>query len=317
MTAVVTGASWGIGLEVARGLAARQAHVVLAVRSRGRGQAAASAILATNPNASLEVVELDLADLASVRRFAETVRSRLDRLDLLINNAGIGSPSLQYTVDGFELVFGTNHLGHFALSGLLLPAIFGSPAARVVTVSSMAHGVGRIDFENLDGSKSYSDMQAYPQSKLAALLFAYELQRRLAAVGTGQLSVACHPGWVATNLTLTSKNPRPGAVERLVRALTGRLALSPAQGARPVLYAATSPDVRGGDFIGPGGLFGVWGDPARVRSSGLSYDEDAARRLWQVSESMTGVRYAFTGAQQEVVTSTSSAGRWLDVKAGR
>ncbi len=316
MAAVVTGANGGIGLEVARGLAARHAHVVLAVRSRERGQAAAIAIQAGNPDASLQVLELDLADLASVHSFAETVRSRLDRLDLLINNAGIGSPSLQHTVDGFELVFGTNHLGPFALTGLLLPAILATPKARVVTISSMAHGVGKIDLDNLDGSKGYADMQAYAQSKLAALLFAYELQRRLAVAGKSQISVACHPGWVATNMTSKSKNPRPGAVERLVRALTRRLAPGPAQGARPAIYAATSPDVRGGDFIGPGGLFGVWGAPARVRSSALSYDEELAHRLWQVSESMTGVHYAFAGAQQEVVASTSSAGWRLDIKAG-
>jgi NAD(P)-dependent dehydrogenase (short-subunit alcohol dehydrogenase family) len=295
-TAVVTGANSGIGLEVARGLACRGAHVVMAVRRIERGQAAASTILASSPGAALEVMEVDLADLASVHRFAGALRSRLAALDLLINNAGVASTSLQRTTDGFELVFGTNHLGHFALTGLLLPAILASPSGRVITVTSLAHASGHIDFGNLDGSKGYSPSGAYAQSKLANVLFAYELQRRLFAAGAGQVSVGCHPGWAATNMTIgpTEQNQRPQ--DRLLRALARRLAPSAAQGARPITFAATSPEVRGGDFICPGGRFAVWGSPARVRSSDLTYKHDLARRLWEVSESLTGVHYAFAAA---------------------
>jgi NAD(P)-dependent dehydrogenase (short-subunit alcohol dehydrogenase family) len=296
MTAVVTGANSGIGLEVARGLASRGAHVVLAVRHIDRGQAAASAILASSPAARLEVMELDLADLASVHRFADALRSRLDGLDLLINNAGVASTLLQRTADGFELVFGTNHLGHFALTGLLLPAILASPSGRVVTVTSLAHTRGRIDFDNLDGSKGYSPSATYSQSKLANVLFAYDLQRRFSAAGASQLSVACHPGWAATNMTVGSTEQDQRPQERLLRALARRLAPSAAQGARPIVFAATSPNVRGGDFIGPGGPFSVWGRPGRVRSSDLTCNQDLARHLWEISESLTGVHYTFAAA---------------------
>ena len=295
-TAVVTGASSGIGLEVARGLASKRAHVVLAVRSTERGEAAASAILATSPRASMEVLSLDLADLASVHRFAEALGSRIDAIDLLINNAGVAGSSLQRTADGFELVLGTNHLGHFALTGLLLPRILSAPKARVVTVSSLVHISGHIDFDNLDASKGYKRTRVYSQSKLANVLFAYELQRRLSAASFTQLSVACHPGWAATNMTVGSPDENQRVLDRLFRLMSSRFAPTAAQGARPTLFAATSPDVRGGDFIGPGGRFGVWGSPTRVRSSARSYDEDLARHLWQASESMTGVRYSFAAA---------------------
>jgi NAD(P)-dependent dehydrogenase (short-subunit alcohol dehydrogenase family) len=237
---------------------------------------------------------LDLANLATVHRFAEALRSRLDVLDLLVNNAGVGSAALRRTVDGFELVFGTNHLGHFALTGLLLPTMIASPKARVVTVTSLAHAMGHIDFDNLDGSKGYREARAYSQSKLANVLFAYELQRRLSAAGAAMLSVACHPGWAATNMGVED-HQRP--LDRLLRLLTTRLAPTAARGARPVIFAATSPDVRGGDYVGPGGPFGVSGGPARVRSSDRSYDEDLAHKLWEVSEEMTGVRYAFVAAR--------------------
>jgi NAD(P)-dependent dehydrogenase (short-subunit alcohol dehydrogenase family) len=223
-TAVVTGANRGIGLEVARGLAGKGAHAVLAVRRTERGEAAAAAIQATSPGASLEVMALDLADLASVHRFAAAIRSRWQALDLLINNAGVGSASLQRTADGFELAFGTNHLGHFALTGLLLPAMTGPPAARVVTVASLAHAPGHIDFGNLDASKGYAELRAYAQSKLANLLFAYELHRRLSATGAGLLSVAAHPGWAATDMNIRPPQERRRPVDQLWRALTKRLA---------------------------------------------------------------------------------------------
>jgi NAD(P)-dependent dehydrogenase (short-subunit alcohol dehydrogenase family) len=295
VTAVVTGASSGVGLEVARGLASRGAHVVLAVRSTQRGQVCASAILKTSRRASLEVMALDLADMASIHRFAEALGSKLEALDLLVNNAGVASASLRRTANGFELVFGTNHLGHFSLTGLLLPTVLVSPKARVVTVTSMAHAKGHIDFDNLDGSNGYEPARAYAQSKLANVLFAYELQRRLSAVGAEQISVAAHPGWAATNMTVGGGKDQQRMQDRLMRLMARRFAPSAAQGAQPILYAATSGDVRGGDFIGPSGRFGVGGDPARIRSSDRSYDEDLARGLWEVSERMTGVRYTFAG----------------------
>jgi len=295
-TAVVTGANRGIGLEVARGLAGKGARVVLAVRRTERGEAAAAAIQAASPGALLEVMTFDLADLASVHRFAVTVRSRWQALDLLINNAGVGSASLRRTADGFELVFGTNHLGHFALTGLLLPALTGPPAARVVTVASLAHARGHIDFANLDGSKGYAEFQAYAQSKLANLLFAYELHRRLTAAGAGLLSVAAHPGWAATEMENRPPGERRRPLEEALHVLTMRLAATPARGAQPVLYAATSPQVRGGDYIGPGARSGLRGPPARVRSSDQSHDPELAHRLWQVSEDMTGVRFSFPAA---------------------
>lgn len=260
-TAVVTGANRGIGLEVARGLAGKGAQVVLAVRDTRRGEAAAAAIRATSPGASVEVMALDLADLASVHRFAAAVRSRWHALDLLINNAGVGSASLRRTADGFELVFGTNHLGHFALTGLLLPALSGPSAERVVTVASLAHGRGRIDFGNLDASRGYANFRAYSQSKLANLLLAYELHRRLSAAGAGLLSVAAHPGWAATDMNIRPLEERRRLRDELALRLTRRLAATPAQGAHPILYAATSPRVRGGDYIGPAGRSGLWGPP--------------------------------------------------------
>ena len=294
MTAVVTGANRGIGLEVTRGLAGQGAHVVLAVRRTGRGDAAAAAIRAASPGASLEVMALDLADLASVHRFAAAIRSRWQAVDLLINNAGVGSASLRRTADGFELVFGTNHLGHFALTGLLLPALSGPPAARVVTVASLAHARGDIDFGNLDASNGYAMGRAYSQSKLANLLFTYELQRRLSAAGAGLISVAAHPGWAATEMEIRPPGERRRPLEEVAHMLTMHLAAPPAQGARPILYAATSPQVRGGDYIGP--RSGLRGPPARVRSSDRSQNPELARRLWQVSEEMTGLRFSFPAA---------------------
>jgi NAD(P)-dependent dehydrogenase (short-subunit alcohol dehydrogenase family) len=239
---------------------------------------------------------LDLADLASVHRFAAAAQSRWHALDLLINNAGVGSASLQHTADGFELVFGTNHLGHFALTGLVLPMLTRSSTARVVTVTSLAHARGHIEFDNLDASNGYTDARTYFQSKLANLLFAYELQRRLSAAGAQLLSVAAHPGWAATDMTVKPPADHHRPLDDLMRLLTRRLAPTAAQGARPILFAATSPDVRGGDYIGPGGRSGVCGPPARVRSSKGSHDPELARRLWQVSEEMTGVRFSFPAA---------------------
>jgi NAD(P)-dependent dehydrogenase (short-subunit alcohol dehydrogenase family) len=287
---VVTGANSGLGYETAWELAGKGARVVLAVRDEEKGRAAAEAIQRAYPRAQVEVMALDLADLRSVRRFANTFLARYDTLPLLINNAGVMALPYRRTVDGFEMQFGTNHLGHFALTGLLLPAILAAPGGRVVTVSSGAHTNGSIDFDNLDGSKGYRPWRAYAQSKLANLLFAYELQRLLAA-GATALSVGCHPGWAATNLQ--AAGPRMAGARLRVRFMTVAnrvLAQSAAMGALPILYAATAEAVNGCDYIGPTSWGGMRGYPGKVRSSARSYDVALARRLWQVSEDLTAVR---------------------------
>lgn len=293
--ALVTGASSGIGYEAARALAAKGARVILAVRSLEKGEASAAAIRRAHPRAALEVMALDLADLASVRRFADAFGEQHGSLPLLINNAGVMALPYRRTADGFEMQFGTNHLGHFALTGLLLPAILAAPAARVVTVSSGAHTGGAIDFANLDGSRGYRPWGAYSQSKLANLLFAYELQRRFVAAGADAISVGCHPGYAATNLQAAGprmSGSRLGAAAMdIANALLGQ---SAAMGALPTLYAATADGVAGCDYIGPTGLMGMRGYPAKGRSSARSYDLELARRLWQVSEQLTGVSYDMT-----------------------
>ncbi|HLK12357.1 MAG TPA: oxidoreductase [Candidatus Binatia bacterium] len=291
-TFVVTGANGGLGYETALQLAAHGAHVVLACRDVAKGQRAAAAIAAEHPSASLAVHELDLADLQSIRRFADAVRAALPALHGLCNNAGVMALPYRRTADGFEMQFGTNHLGHFALTGLLLDRLRATPGARVVTVSSNAHKLGTMRWDDLQGTRRYRKWSAYAQSKLANLLFAYELQRRLAASGAALASVACHPGYAATNLQTAGPRLQGSALGEALMALGNRLfAQSAAMGALPTLYAATAPDVRGGDYIGPDGFAEQWGHPTKVRSSARSRDPAAQRRLWEISEQLTGVRY--------------------------
>lgn len=290
--AVVTGGNSGIGYQAALALADKGAHVVLAVRDMEKGQAAAETIRGAQPAAAVDVMALDLGDLGSVRGFTEAFGQRYEALALLINNAGVMALPYRRTADGFESQLGTNHLGHFALTGLLLPAILAAPGARVVNVSSGVHTAGIIDFANLDGTKSYSPWRAYSQSKLANLLFTYELQRRLVAGGAGAISVACHPGWAATNLQAAGPRMNGSPLGELLSGVANRLfAQSPAAGALPTLYAATAPGVTGGDYIGPLGPLGMRGAPGKVKSSARSYDASVAARLWQVSEELTGVRF--------------------------
>jgi len=280
--AIVTGANSGIGYEMARALARKEATVILACRNKDKGEAAVRQIDQEYPEAKAELMQLDLSDLASVRRFADEFASHYDRLDILINNAGIMAIPFEKTADGFELQFGTNHLGHFALTGLLLDLIIRTPQARVITVSSGGHRFGEIDFDNLNGEKDYNRGGAYAQSKLANLLFTYELQRRLEGAGVDTIAVTAHPGWTATNLQ---------AHWRMVRVLNPFIAQKPKMGALPTLYAATAPDVKGGDYYGPRGWQELRGYPTKVRSSASSYDTAVAAKLWTVSEELTGVRY--------------------------
>ena len=271
-TAIVTGANSGLGRVAAGALAAAGARVVLAVRDTDKGQAAA----ATMPG-EVEIRRLDLANLASVREFAAGWEGDLD---LLINNAGVMIPPLTRTADGFELQFGTNHLGHFALANLLLPQVTG----RVVTVSSLAHRTGTIDFDDLNWEhKPYKAWQAYSQSKLANLMFTYELQRRLSGAGT-PIAVAAHPGFANTELT---RNSPAIAAFFYARVMSQK----PAMGALPVLRAATDPAVLGGQYYGPGGFFGARGYPKLAKSSRQSHDTAIQRRLWTASEELTGVTF--------------------------
>ena len=286
-TAVVTGGNSGIGLPTARELARHGARVVVATRSPERGRAAVDAIAAAVPGAAVTAAPLDLADLASVRRFAGEFNPAHEGLDLLVNNAGVMMLPRQETADGFERQFGTNHLGHFALTGLLLPALLARPGARVVTVSSGMHHRGRIDFDDLMGERTYNPTRAYAQSKLANLLFMLELQRRLDAAGADVRSVAAHPGFAATNLGHSS-----GWLTRLGVGLGQRLFAQSAEvGALPTLYAATMPDVPGGAYIGPDGKGEQRGYPTRVPPSAQARDEADARRLWEISERLTGVHF--------------------------
>ncbi len=293
-SAVVTGANSGIGFHVARHLAGAGARVVLACRNTDKGQAAAARIRAEHPDADLRVVPLDLADLDSVRAFAERLREELDGLDLLLNNAGVmAPPRREVTRQGFELQLGTNHLGHYALTALLLPALARRPGARVVTVSSLTHRQGRIDFEDLNSERRYSPWGAYAQSKLANLLFTAELDRRLRARGLDLLVVAAHPGIAATNLVANGPGAvRPRLVARLMTATNNLIAQTGEAGALPVLYAATSPDVEAGGYYGPSGFRETRGAPARVRPSARAQDAGTAGRLWAVSAELTGVAFA-------------------------
>jgi len=298
-TVLITGANSGLGFEATKAFAEKGATVVMACRSVDRGERAAHEVsdaITEGPSATLNVRQCDLASLDSVASFASGVREDYDALYVLCNNAGVMAIPRGETEDGFERQFGINHLGHFALTGHLLPLLAGTDGeTRVVTQSSRAHSTGEIDFDDLHREDSYGKWEAYGQSKLANLLFAYELQRRLDDAGvTDVTSVACHPGYAATDLQY--RGPRESgsrlryAAMRVVNTL---LAQSASQGALPMLYAATAPDVEGGAYYGPGGLMDMRGAPERQESSDASRDEQTAEWLWERSEDLTGVRYDF------------------------
>jgi NAD(P)-dependent dehydrogenase (short-subunit alcohol dehydrogenase family) len=298
--ALVTGANSGIGLAAAEELAAHGASVLLGCRDAGRGEEALAAVRARRPgDAAVELVAIDLAALASVRAAAAEVGARPEPLDLLVNNAGVMAPPRRETADGFELQLGTNHLGHFALTGLLWEKLAAAPAPRVVTVTSGAHRIGSIDFDDLQRRHHYMRWTAYGQSKLANLLFAIELQRRAAAADSPLLSMAAHPGYAATNLQHTGPQLGAGLLSKLTApawSIANHLAgQSPEDGALPTLYAATEPDLPGGSLIGPSGFASMRGAPALETPSGAALDEETGRRLWAVSEELTGVEFAIPG----------------------
>ena len=286
--AIVTGANTGIGYEIARALARKKAFVILACRNSTKGEAALHRILREQSAAKIGFMRLDLADLSSVHGFARDFAAHQDRVDILVNCAGVMATPFAKTEDGFELQFGTNHLGHFALTGLLLKLILCTPQARVVTMSSGGHRFGRMEFDNLNGQKGYDPQAAYAQSKLANLLFTYELQRRLAALRQDAIAVAAHPGWTRTELAIHWQ---------MVRVVSRFIGQTAEMGALPALYAATATDVQGGDYYGPEGWLGVRGYPAKTRSSERSYDLETAARLWSVSEELTEVHYLDTARQ--------------------
>lgn len=286
--AVVTGANSGIGFEAASVLAARGAHVVLAVRNPEKGGEARERILATSPNAEVTVQELDLTSLDSVRAAAAALKTGFPRVDLLINNAGVMWTPKEVTRDGFELQFGTNHLGHFAFTGLLLDQLLTVPGSRVVTVASLAHRMmADIHFDDLQWEHRYSRIGAYGQSKLANLLFTYELQRRLAADSEPTIAVAAHPGGSYTEL---ARNV-PTVLHPAYRIVGPLIFQNAAMGALPTLRAATDPTASGADYYGPDGIGEQRGNPKLVHSSPRSHDPDLQRRLWAVSEELTGVTY--------------------------
>jgi NAD(P)-dependent dehydrogenase (short-subunit alcohol dehydrogenase family) len=308
-TAVVTGASGGLGLEAARVLAGRGAEVVLACRDMAKAERAAGLIRAETDQAdqadqagqagptrraNVRIVHLDLSSLASVREAAEEIRSACPRLDLLINNAGVMAvPTRQVSADGFELTFAVNHLGHFALTGLVLDRLLATPGSRIVTVSSIGHrmGSGTMQFDDLQFSRAYDPWHSYWQSKLGNLLFTYELQRRLAAVSAEPIALAAHPGNARTDLWRHTSLAGRTLYQPALTWLTFWFAQSGATGALATLRAATDPGGRGGEYYGPPGRRQYTGHPVRVESSAASHDAAAQRRLWETSEELTGVRY--------------------------
>jgi len=289
---IITGGNSGLGLEAARALARRGARLTLACRDLGKAHSAREELLRQTPDAEVELLELDLADLASVRAAAASYRARESQLHVLLNNAGIMAIPRRETADGFEMQLGTNHLGHFAFTALLCEPLLATQGARVVNVSSTAHKMGRMHWDDLHGQRSYGRWNAYAQSKLANLLFAYELQRRLAAAGSSALSVAAHPGYAATNLQFADARMRGSSSgERFWQLINGLFSQSAEMGALPLLRAAGADGVAGGDYYGPDRLAESRGHPVVVAASRRARNLADAARLWEESEQLTGVRF--------------------------
>ena len=291
---LITGANSGIGLQTAKVMAQHDAQVIFACRNEAKALDAMTRIRERYPKAFLQFMPLDLGSQTSVREMAGLFREQYSTLDVLINNAGVMWLPQSRTTDGFESHLGINHLGHFTLTGLLLPALLKTPGARVVTVSSIAHTAGDIHFEDIWLEQDYGRQKAYAQSKLANLLFARELQRRLEEAGAPIISLAAHPGVASTNLAVPGfEQAHQPVLARLMKLLTPIIAQSARKGALPTLCAATSHEVEGGDYLGPDGLYQAFGYPGPAKSTRRSRNPEIARRLWELSESLTGVRYDF------------------------
>jgi NAD(P)-dependent dehydrogenase (short-subunit alcohol dehydrogenase family) len=290
-TIVVTGANSGIGLEASLVLAGRGAQLVMACRSAEKAKGAVERIKAAHPSANVEVRSLDLASLASIRAFAAQLVKDRPAIDVLINNAGIMAIPRTLTSDGFEMQIGTNHLGHFALTGLLLPALGAAKSARVVSVSSQVHRMGKIRFDDLMGERRYDKWDAYSQSKLANLLFTFELVRRLEKKHPGVKALACHPGYSATNLQSVGPTMERSWTGGIFSTGNAVMAQSAAMGALPTIRAACDPEAAAGDYYGPRGLFELWGYPTKVSTTRGAKDESVARQLWDRSIELTQVDY--------------------------
>jgi NAD(P)-dependent dehydrogenase (short-subunit alcohol dehydrogenase family) len=292
--AVVTGANSGLGLETAAGLAGAGATVVMACRSRDKAQAALAELQARAPKAVLEVLSLDLADLDSVRAFAKAFAATYPRLDILCNNAGVMAVPLSRTRQGFEMQIGTNHLGHYALTGLLLDRLAAAPAARVVNLASLAHRwTPGLDLDDLNWErKTYRKWDAYGKSKLANLLFTFELDRRLRASGAAIIAAAAHPGYASTNLQFVGPQQENSALGRVAMQFSNAVfGQSAAKGALPALYACTAAEVSGSDYFGPDGFQQMHGHPRKVGCRAAARDPARAGRLWELSGQLTGVKY--------------------------
>ncbi len=289
---VVTGGNSGLGFETAKVLAQKGAEVILACRSVDKGETAKEAILKEFREAKIATIHLDLMDLSSIRSFADHFKQTYSRLDILVNNAGIMTSPYALTMDGFESQMGTNHLGHFALTGLLLDVIKVTPNSRVVTVSSLAHKQWKISYDNSlsEYAHSYNTMRAYSRSKLANLLFAYELQRRFESNNFRAISVAAHPGASYTNL---GRHLERKLLARLLRPLIIKVLPGPLPGALAQIRAATDPNVKGGECYGPSGFMQMAGQPVVVKSAKSSYNVEDAKKLWDISENLTRVKYLF------------------------
>jgi len=285
---LITGANTGLGFAAARALAGKGACIVMGCRSIDKGRQARGQIVSDTPKADIRVEQLDVSDLQSVRGFAERELARGERLDILINNAGVMAVPKQLSADGFEIQLVTNHLGHFALAGLLMPRLLAAPNGRVVAVSSIAARSGRIDFDDLMGERRYDPWRAYNQSKLANLMFALELQRRLARQGVTLMAAVVHPGASLTNLFAS---PGSTFVKRVLSPVMRPFFQPVEAGVLPILYAATAPDIKPGGYYGPANLNEMKGPPAPARVPAQASDEIVARRLWAVSEQLTGVVY--------------------------
>ena len=290
---MVTGANSGLGLSTARELARAGAHVIGTARDAAKAQQAEAEVRRAVPDANIEMRLLDLADLGSVREFAAAIAAEPDGVDVLINNAGVMMCPRSLTPDGFELQFGTNHLGHFALTGLLVERLAEGNDPRVVTVTSLEHRPGKIDFGDLTSERDYQPRTAYQQSKFANAVFGLELDRRLRAAGSPVKSVLAHPGYSATNLQTSGPT---GPMKALLRVGNMIFAQSADRGALPQLHAATAPDVQGGEFYGPGGFNQLRGEPVRVKPVSRATDPELGRRLWEVSEELTGVTFPLNPA---------------------
>ncbi len=284
---IVTGSNIGLGYETALELAKKEATVIMACRNMDKAKAAKNKILASVPNANMMTMKLDLGDLASVKNFSENFLEKYDKLDILINNAGIMIPPYQLTKDGFESQFGVNHLGHFYLTGLLLDRVNATPDSRIVVLSSVAHVPGRINFDDLQSKEKYSAVKAYQQSKLANIMFAFELQRRLEKAGHQTIAVAAHPGVSNTNLG----RHVPRILYYILLPLLSFMIHSPNVAAMPTLLAALDDDVKGGEYFGPTGKREMKGPAGRAKIASHAKDTEVARRLWEVSEELTGIKY--------------------------